>query len=95
VGGWAVPESETPSANWWRASVHCPRCQRELAFKAPLRAVAASVWLWANAQHECPKCGPVTTRRKTGLIFGSFPELRPQARGIAHNDNNDEKETGT
>lgn len=87
--------SETPCSNRWRLTAHCPRCRKTLWFRALADTLTRTAFLaLGTSGHVCARCGEVDAVHVATLTIGEHPELRPIGRGIAINDNNDER-TGT
>jgi hypothetical protein len=82
--------------NRWRLTAHCPRCRKVLWWRnlADTQTRAAFLALGCSGL-TCPRHGEVDAVHAALLTSGQHPELRPMARGIESNDNNDTEETGT
>lgn len=74
--------------NRWRLSAHCPKCGRTLWFARDMTSEERAHYLHLPPlAMECPRDGGVYAARRTMLMAGQWPELRPRARGLEANDN--------
>lgn len=89
--------------NRWRLTAHCPTCGATVSHGKHGRDGKpygdADMLLWTRlgvVGMRCEKHGDVDAQTRANLLAGEWwpDHMRPIARGIAHNDNNDER-TGT
>lgn len=79
----------------WHLRACCPKCQKVLWWRKLASSLERAAFLALGCSGlTCARCGDVDARHVATLTNGLHPELRTIARGIAHNDNNDER-TGT